>query len=960
MASGDNVEEQIGSINTESNKVSQSEGKLNDFDVDEGFYTSQTTHSPDEFVCTHKSVDEGAHECVVTVNNISVMESKSGFVDCLDGNNGDLVERNEASQQVIAENQPLDLEDTKHISHDIIDHPDEELIQSTVSSSQQGFNENSVNASIDEHLDKKMETDSENETYFDVPKDIKFCDICCAENLQMKAVTFCPECVDYLCEGCNRFHRGCKLTKDHVTLEQLPEDSNLYKQIENLMSCLQHPNMKVTYVCNDHKKNVCVTCVLEGHRKCENVQKLTDFVKAGTRETGDLLKDIESHQLLVAVHIQRRSNNIEDIQTEKEHILFCLQEQVETVIASILRKKAETEKEIRELAARHIGILKEEKNLCKEIECKIQMHQEVSKFLLENGGGNNDQILRHVIWGRNNQNQKSLAKMKTKSKHLHFIKNEHAIGFENFGEVKMYSIDDEAETLSHQINNGASPKVNIATNMDTIQEDSDTLFEASSNMPVDYKTPPPTVTKTDVASHVKTFPKNTDTSFGFSSNMSRDVRTPSPTLTKTDVASHIKTFPKNFDITFGVSSDVHDITFGVSSDVHKCQRTTSPPLTKVDVPSDASKIPKNFDTTFGILNSIPVNKSMPLSPPMVKNSILSAKSQQLLTTPQSGAVNHLLNVTKSVSPMEASHDWFDTEKNIVSPELRTSTPEVAKHLVRFALDSFVCSISKCIVLNKGTVVLIDDNNKKLKKFCDGFKNCSYMPLDSYVSDMCHLKNDEIALIYSDLHKITVYDLGKNQFVVARSICLQQNHEFKSIAADDVNERLALIYGFKFGGDSKTYDCIQIRNFQGKIICDFKLESLIGQDIEKPLTSRNFGICFTPKGLIVVGIEHGVCYIPQTTHSDNSNDLILSKAKVLYSSRGYEMLGMTDRASDIQGNIYVCSLNAGGVVHRYERSYNYRPKCIVKGIFLPMCIGFLSRKKLIVGCQNDDFVHVYDI
>jgi len=86
------------------------------------------------------------------------------------------------------------------------------------------------------------------------------CEICETGN-EEDAVSFCQDCVQYFCAGCQRAHTRAKGTVSHefVSIEAALKE----KLKEKLAHCVKHPALLLNSYCGKCNEVVCTECAVE-------------------------------------------------------------------------------------------------------------------------------------------------------------------------------------------------------------------------------------------------------------------------------------------------------------------------------------------------------------------------------------------------------------------------------------------------------------------------------------------------------------------------------------------------------------------------------------------------------------------------------------------------------------------------------------------------------------------------
>jgi len=102
---------------------------------------------------------------------------------------------------------------------------------------------------------------------------ITYCDACKFDDSLVEAKGFCVSCTEYLCQMCCRDHKRIKATRSHTLLEndEMPFDKGPFQRLHKLTRCETYQDHELAYECVDHKTVICVVCLSETHRKCEDI-----------------------------------------------------------------------------------------------------------------------------------------------------------------------------------------------------------------------------------------------------------------------------------------------------------------------------------------------------------------------------------------------------------------------------------------------------------------------------------------------------------------------------------------------------------------------------------------------------------------------------------------------------------------------------------------------------------------
>jgi len=97
------------------------------------------------------------------------------------------------------------------------------------------------------------------------PNDIK---CVCEEN---DATTFCSDCQEFYCEGCERGHKKGKATKSHSFFsvddgwKMVSGGASGDSSQQRSAHCLVHPHLQIDSYCNIDQEPICSKCAVEFH-----------------------------------------------------------------------------------------------------------------------------------------------------------------------------------------------------------------------------------------------------------------------------------------------------------------------------------------------------------------------------------------------------------------------------------------------------------------------------------------------------------------------------------------------------------------------------------------------------------------------------------------------------------------------------------------------------------------------
>jgi len=118
------------------------------------------------------------------------------------------------------------------------------------------------------------------------PNEIK-CEIC--EDGGEDAASFCVQCSQYFCEGCQRAHKRQKGTAFHEVVSV--EKALKGKMKASVVYCEKHPQYEINTYCHTDKLAVCSECSVDFHAN-HQVERLANVVQEFKEEISFLAEQV--------------------------------------------------------------------------------------------------------------------------------------------------------------------------------------------------------------------------------------------------------------------------------------------------------------------------------------------------------------------------------------------------------------------------------------------------------------------------------------------------------------------------------------------------------------------------------------------------------------------------------------------------------------------------------------------
>ena len=193
------------------------------------------------------------------------------------------------------------------------------------------------------------------------------CDPCDYNQISKKAVAYCQECEEYLCEPCKTVHEKLKLTRSHKLLseELMPPKRSAGKRAvldTVLCSCVKN---EVAIYCKEHDSLVCVNCGWLHHRRCQtsdigDISK--DFDVDSTEETIDNWNEL--NEKITSLH-ERRETDLSNLSLEAKDCRDRAKQFREELSIKLESMEAKTLSEIDTLETQETKTITQQLDTCK-------------------------------------------------------------------------------------------------------------------------------------------------------------------------------------------------------------------------------------------------------------------------------------------------------------------------------------------------------------------------------------------------------------------------------------------------------------------------------------------------------------------------------------------------------------------------------------------------------------------
>ncbi|XP_067660358.1 E3 ubiquitin-protein ligase TRIM56-like [Haliotis asinina] len=171
----------------------------------------------------------------------------------------------------------------------------------------------------------------------------KACDICKQEHVLVEAVSWCKECLEALCEECERVHGRSKASRDHhtVSIEYLENEGldKLLRPKRGPLDCGDHKGKPLSMVCLKCKKFVCETCTAVKHAGCKQIQK-ADKIFTDLKKDITVAKDSITSFRQSAQNLSKTSQeHLESLTKSRDEVLEDISDHVKAMMDLVLEKR---------------------------------------------------------------------------------------------------------------------------------------------------------------------------------------------------------------------------------------------------------------------------------------------------------------------------------------------------------------------------------------------------------------------------------------------------------------------------------------------------------------------------------------------------------------------------------------------------------------------------------------------
>ena len=187
-----------------------------------------------------------------------------------------------------------------------------------------------------------------------------FCDICYeADNLNIKATSFCDDCVQFMCNRCYKFHERLNATRGHNVKTGSAMPRSQADKPPKFSKCEEHPKHLKNQFCSLHKQLICSLCSPLYHKNC-STGSVEDVSKSiSSSETNDLYDTISNIKRDIESSLLAVDSNIDNLNGQKRSMLKQIQELYDKMISKAKKWFDDTQSEIDTHYQSQLSVLKQ-------------------------------------------------------------------------------------------------------------------------------------------------------------------------------------------------------------------------------------------------------------------------------------------------------------------------------------------------------------------------------------------------------------------------------------------------------------------------------------------------------------------------------------------------------------------------------------------------------------------------
>ena len=162
----------------------------------------------------------------------------------------------------------------------------------------------------------------------------QYCDLCYeADDLNVKAASFCDDCIQFMCNKCYKIHERLSSTRGHVVKTGTAMPRSQADKPPRFSFCDEHPKHLKNQFCSVHKQLICSLCSSLYHKNC-STGSVEDVSKSiSSSETNDLYDIVIDMKSNLESSLSAMKSNIDDLNGQKTIMLEQAQELYDKMVS---------------------------------------------------------------------------------------------------------------------------------------------------------------------------------------------------------------------------------------------------------------------------------------------------------------------------------------------------------------------------------------------------------------------------------------------------------------------------------------------------------------------------------------------------------------------------------------------------------------------------------------------------
>ena len=175
----------------------------------------------------------------------------------------------------------------------------------------------------------------------------QYCDLCYeADDLNVKAASFCDDCIQFMCNKCYKIHERLSSTRGHVVKTGTAMPRSQADKPPRYGKCDEHPKYLNDQFCSVHKQLICSLCSPLYHKNCStgSVEDVSKSISSSeTNDIYDIVSDMKSN---LESSLTAMESNIDDLNGQKRSMLQQAQELYDKMVSKAKKWFADEKSEI--------------------------------------------------------------------------------------------------------------------------------------------------------------------------------------------------------------------------------------------------------------------------------------------------------------------------------------------------------------------------------------------------------------------------------------------------------------------------------------------------------------------------------------------------------------------------------------------------------------------------------------